>query len=142
MNTKQKKALYESIMKSVAKTVKKQLNESGEVELGFDENSEIYITVYFSSNDPENCYSNNTADINHPSVVNIIKNLMQDYIYTTDETNIDVKGHQSSLEIIITSFGLAYINAADDYFQEINDKFEHVFCEAFIEGAYKQYKTN
>lgn len=31
MNTKQKKALYESIMKSVAKTVKKQLNESGEV---------------------------------------------------------------------------------------------------------------
>ena len=87
MNTKQKKALYESIMKSVSKTVKKQLNESGEVELGFDENSEIYITVYFSSNDPENCYSNNTANINHPSAVNIIKNLMQDYIYTTDETN-------------------------------------------------------
>ena len=28
MNTKQKKALYESIMKSVAKTIKKQLNES------------------------------------------------------------------------------------------------------------------
>ena len=26
--------------------------------------------------------------------------------------------------------------------KEINDKFEHVFCEAFIEGAYKQYKTN
>ena len=28
MNTKQKKALYESIMKSVTKTIKKQLNES------------------------------------------------------------------------------------------------------------------
>ena len=28
MNTKQKKALYESIMKSVAKTVKKALNEN------------------------------------------------------------------------------------------------------------------
>lgn len=28
MNTKQKKALYESIMKNVAKTVKKNLNES------------------------------------------------------------------------------------------------------------------
>lgn len=28
MNTKQKKALYESIMKSVAKTIKKNLNES------------------------------------------------------------------------------------------------------------------
>ena len=28
MNTKQKKTLYESIMKNVSKTVKKQLNES------------------------------------------------------------------------------------------------------------------
>ena len=28
MNTKQKKALYESIMKNVSKTIKKQLNES------------------------------------------------------------------------------------------------------------------
>ena len=28
MNTRQKKALYESIMKSVAKTVKKTLNEN------------------------------------------------------------------------------------------------------------------
>lgn len=28
MNTKQKKALYESIMKNVSKTVKKQLNEA------------------------------------------------------------------------------------------------------------------
>ena len=27
MNTRQKKALYESIMKSVAKTIKKSLNE-------------------------------------------------------------------------------------------------------------------
>ena len=32
MNTKQKKTLYESIMKSVAKTVKKQLNESETVD--------------------------------------------------------------------------------------------------------------
>lgn len=32
MNTKQKKALYESIMKSVSKTVKKQLNESETVD--------------------------------------------------------------------------------------------------------------
>ena len=32
MNTKQKKALYESIMKSVSKTVKKQINEHNDVE--------------------------------------------------------------------------------------------------------------
>ena len=32
MNTKQKKALYESIMKNVSKTVKKQLNESETVD--------------------------------------------------------------------------------------------------------------
>ena len=32
MNTKQKKALYESIMKSVSKTVKKQINEHNYVE--------------------------------------------------------------------------------------------------------------
>ena len=32
MNTKQKKALYESIMKSVSKTVKKQINEHNAVE--------------------------------------------------------------------------------------------------------------
>lgn len=32
MNTKQKKTLYESIMKSVSKTVKKQINEHNDVE--------------------------------------------------------------------------------------------------------------
>lgn len=32
MNTKQKKDLYESIMKSVSKTVKKQINEHNDVE--------------------------------------------------------------------------------------------------------------
>ena len=32
MNTKQKKALYESIMKSVSKTVKNQINEHNDVE--------------------------------------------------------------------------------------------------------------
>ena len=32
MNTKQKKVLYESIMKSVSKTVKKQINEHNDVE--------------------------------------------------------------------------------------------------------------
>ena len=32
MNTKQKKVLYESIMKNVSKTVKKQLNESETVD--------------------------------------------------------------------------------------------------------------
>ena len=32
MNTKQKKALYETIMKNVSKTVKKQLNESATVD--------------------------------------------------------------------------------------------------------------
>lgn len=49
MNTKQKKSLYESIMKNVSKTIKKQLNEStykttDAVEIEFEANVSIKLT--------------------------------------------------------------------------------------------------
>ena len=48
MNTKQKKALYESIMKNVSKTVKKQLNESETVD-DYKTRMNNYINNWFET---------------------------------------------------------------------------------------------
>lgn len=73
MNTKQKKALYESIMKSVAKTIKKNLNESQVVDEPIaiaqqlleklDGNSETINLVYELLTKINSCLDNELDEI-------------------------------------------------------------------------------
>ena len=70
MNTKQKKALYESIMKSVAKTVKKALNENNSYDVWpcSLKNKCFCISSYFQSNK----IANNVA----PLPINVVTILL------------------------------------------------------------------
>ena len=134
-----KRALYESIMRDVAKIVKKTINESE------NNDNHILVTYHFSDNNSENCYNNPAADINHSQLASKAFDIMDKYaaFMELDEKNNMKKiynSFKSSLEI-----GWEFITASpfDNIDNLINDLEKLNKDNAFIEikiGNY--YKTN
>ena len=85
MNTKQKKALYESIMKNVAKTVKKNLNES------FGDTNKTRAITLVSVIDNDNILQSDRtkAFINNTDAQNYFTDLFREIGEENDMTGTD-----------------------------------------------------
>ena len=83
-NTNNKRRLYESIMRDVARTVKRHLNENSSFNKQF-----IYVYVSFDSENSENCYTNPNKDINHPQIAKRIKDIIIKNIYKDNDGDFE-----------------------------------------------------
>ena len=149
MRRNNNKRLYESIMKDVAKTVKKHLNENSSFNKRF-----IYVYVHFDSENSENCYTNPNKDINHPQIANrikdiIIKNISKVYdgdIEDIDENDLTYlneihKGYESQLEVgyewkNTDKFFIAFPSLVEDIENFLDNE------KVFIEYLGTDYYTN
>ena len=130
--------LYESIMKDVAKTIKKNLNENLDNNKCF-----LIVTYYFNSDNLENCYSNLNADINHTSLANDVKLIIQNYIYDKYNSKNEIikqlklvhEGHESSLEIGYEWYQM------DDIFSDIPELFNELMELNNNDNVFIEYKT-
>lgn len=143
------KRLYESIMREVAKTVKKHLNENNSFNKQF-----IYVYVHFDSENSENCYTNPNKDINHSQIAKRIKDIIIKNIYKDNDgdfENLDEndltylneihEGYESQLEV-----GYEWKNT-DNFFIEFPSLVEDIekFLDnekVFIEYLGDEYFTN
>ena len=139
MIRKNNRKLYESIIKDVARTIKKNLNENLNNAKCF-----LIVTYYFNSNNSENCYSNPNADINHTSLANDAKLIIQNYIYDKynskneiiKQLNLVHEGHESTLEIGYEWYQM------DDIFSDISELFNELMELNNNENVLIEYKTS
>ena len=140
-NVNNKRRLYESIIKDVAKVVKRKLNEAENI----NEDNHILVTYYFNSNNPENCYTSQSADINHMQLANKAFDIMDKYaqFMDLDEKNNMKKIHNGFKSILEVGWQFQTASPFDDIDKLIMELSRLNKDNAFIEikiGNY--YKTN
>ena len=133
--------LYESIIKDVAKVVKRKLNEAETV----NDDNHILVTYYFNSNNSENCYTNPNGDVNHIQLANKAFDIMDKYaqFMDLDESNNMKKIHEGDKSTLKIGWQFVTASPFDDIDSLINELKILNKYKSFIEikiGNY--YKTN